>query len=67
MSWYTSNMFGSFIRKIRRDREMSQEALAIAADVTRQTIMQLESHGSCNIKTAFKLCKALGVEHIPVE
>ncbi|HZQ26601.1 MAG TPA: helix-turn-helix transcriptional regulator [Acidimicrobiales bacterium] len=54
---------GRRIREMRDDRSMSQEALALSADVHRTYIAQLES-GMRNpsLETTAKLALALGVD-----
>lgn len=54
---------GKTIRKYRKERKMSQEALARAADVSFPTIVKIESGETPNpsVDTANKIAKALGV------
>ncbi|MDP3794330.1 MAG: helix-turn-helix transcriptional regulator [bacterium] len=54
---------GKTIRKYRQDKEMSQEALARAANLSLPTIVKIESGETPNpsIDTVKKLAAALGV------
>jgi len=54
---------GKTIRKYRQDKEMSQEALARAADLSLPTIVKIESGETPNpsIDTVKKVAVALGV------
>lgn len=54
---------GKTIRKYRQDKEMSQEALARAADLSLPTIVKIESGETPNpsIDTVKKVAAALGV------
>jgi len=54
---------GKTIRKYRQGKEMSQEALARAADLSLPTIVKIESGETPNpsIDTVQKIAKAFGV------
>ena len=54
---------GKTIRKYRQEKEMSQEALARAADLSLPTIVKIESGETPNpsIDTVKKIAVALGV------
>mgnify|MGYP001561329759 FL=1 len=54
---------GKTIRKYRQAKEMSQEALARAADLSLPTIVKIESGETPNptIDTVKKIAKALGI------
>ena len=54
---------GKTIRKYRQEKEMSQEALARAADLSLPTIVKIESGETPNpsIDTVKKIAAALGV------
>jgi len=54
---------GKTIRKYRQEKEMSQEALARAADLSLPTIVKIESGETPNpsIDTVQKIAKAFGV------
>ncbi len=51
------------IKQLRKERGLSQEALARASCVSRTTISHLETHAerATSILTLFKLAQALGV------
>ena len=52
--------FGSALRDLRNQRELSQEALAFEAELARNYISQLElGSKSPSLRTIFKLCKVL--------
>ncbi|SMC27738.1 DNA-binding transcriptional regulator, XRE-family HTH domain [Andreprevotia lacus DSM 23236] len=54
--------FGIALRKLRKQRKLSQEKLALEADVERNYISLLElGRNSASIKVIFKLAKVLGV------
>lgn len=54
--------FGRVLRKLRNERQLSQEALALDADLQRNYISLLErGRNSASIKTLFKLAPILGV------
>lgn len=54
--------FGRALRKLRKNREMSQEALAFEASVERNYISLLElGRNSASVNVIFKLAKALEV------
>ena len=55
--------FGTHIRQIRLDKNLTQEQLADLAGVSENTIVTLES-GKLNttVATCFDIAKALGVE-----
>ncbi len=54
--------FGLVLRKLRKQRELSQEELAHKADLERNYISLLElGRNSASVKTIFKLAQALGV------
>jgi transcriptional regulator with XRE-family HTH domain len=53
-------VFGVTLREIRLSKEMSQEALAFEAELTRNYISQLElGEKSPSLRSLFKLCAAL--------
>ena len=53
-------VFGATLREIRLGKEMSQEALAFEAELTRNYISQLElGEKSPSLRSLFKLCLAL--------
>lgn len=54
---------GKTIRKYRQEKEMSQEALARAADLSLPTVVKIESGETPNpsIDTVQKIAKAFGV------
>ena len=54
--------FGVVLRKLRHDRELSQEALAFEANLQRNYISLLERGvNSASLRTIFKLAKVLRV------
>ncbi|AVG16053.1 XRE family transcriptional regulator [Chromobacterium vaccinii] len=54
--------FGRALRKLRKSRELSQEALAFEAGIERNYISLLElGRNSASVNVLFKLAKALGV------
>ena len=54
--------FGMVLRKLRRERGLSQETLAFDAEVDRNYISLLElGRNSASVKTIFKLAPALGL------
>ncbi len=54
--------FGQALRKLRADRELSQEALALECDFDRTYISLLERGiQSPTLRTMFKLCRVLQV------
>lgn len=54
--------FGVVLRKLRLDRELSQEALALDAGLQRNYISLLERGvNSASLRTIFKLSQVLGV------
>lgn len=54
--------FGVVLRKLRHERELSQEALALDADLQRNYISLLErGANSASLKTIFKLAQSLGI------
>jgi transcriptional regulator with XRE-family HTH domain len=54
--------FGVVLRTLRRERQLSQEDLALEAGLQRNYISLLERGlNSASIKTIFKIAKALGV------
>ncbi len=54
--------FGQVLRELRKDRGLSQEALALESDLERNYISLLElGRNSASLKTIFKLAIALGV------
>jgi transcriptional regulator with XRE-family HTH domain len=54
--------FGIVLRELRKQRNLSQEALAHDADVERNYISLLElGRNSASIKMIFKLAPALGI------
>ena len=59
-----SNNLSTIIRKLREKQELSQEKLARLADVSNNTIVNIEAGKQKNptIDTLTKIAKALGVE-----
>lgn len=54
--------FGRVLRKLRKNREMSQEALAFEAGVERNYVSLLElGRNSASVNVIFKLAKALEI------
>lgn len=54
--------FGAVLRSLRKQRELSQETLALNAEVERNYISLIElGKNSPSIRILFKLCKALDV------
>jgi transcriptional regulator with XRE-family HTH domain len=54
--------FGRALRKLRKQKKLSQEALALDADIERNYISLLElGRFSASIKIVFKLARALGI------
>lgn len=54
--------FGLVLRKLRKERGLSQEALALDADLQRNYISLLERGvNSASIRTIFRLSRALSV------
>jgi len=54
--------FGIVLRKLRKERGFSQEALAFEAGIERNYISLLElGRNSVSVKMIFKLAKALGI------
>lgn len=57
-----SREFGMVLREMRLRRNLSQEALALEADVQRNFVSLIElGHNQPTITTLFKLCFALDV------
>jgi transcriptional regulator with XRE-family HTH domain len=58
-----SAVFGRILREQRMARGVSQESLALTADVDRTFVSQMERGiRQPSITTLIKLCKALGVQ-----
>jgi transcriptional regulator with XRE-family HTH domain len=54
--------FGDVLRAVRRERKLSQEALALDAGVERNYVSLLElGKNSASIRMLFKLCSALDI------
>ena len=54
--------FGDVLRAVRRERKLSQEALALDAGVERNYVSLLElGKNSVSIRILFKLCFALDI------
>lgn len=54
--------FGDVLRSLRRARGLSQEALALEADMQRNYVSLLElGKNSASVRVIFKLCAVLGV------
>jgi transcriptional regulator with XRE-family HTH domain len=54
--------FGDVLRALRRERGLSQEGLALEADLERNFISLLElGRNSASIRTLFKLCGVLAI------
>lgn len=63
----TAVIFGSILRRLRRDRDLSQEALAIDAGLSTNHISQMERGSrSPTLKTMLALCQALKVSFIEI-
>jgi hypothetical protein len=56
--------FGHIVREKRGERTLFD--VAVAAGVKPQSIGRLEKAGSCQLRIAMKICKALGIQSIPV-
>jgi len=55
-------IFGSVVRRLRRDQDLSQEALAFEAGLAPNHVSQIESgHRSPTFKTMLALCRALRI------
>jgi transcriptional regulator with XRE-family HTH domain len=58
----TSQAFGRVLRTLRQERGMSQEALALEANIQRNFVSLIErGHNQPTITTIFKLSAALGI------
>jgi len=57
-------MYLKNLAKLRKEKKLTQEALARKADISYHTLIKLESGGIKNpkIETVIKLAKALGVK-----
>jgi DNA-binding XRE family transcriptional regulator len=55
------NKLGKRIRKLRRDKEMSQEELAAEAGLHRAYMWEIEKGRNISVKTAYKIARALGI------
>lgn len=54
--------FGLVVKKLRQEQKLSQESLAIAANLDRSFLSQLETgHKQPSLLTIFQLAQALGV------
>jgi len=54
---------GEVLRAVRKERGLSQEALALEAGVERNYVSLIElGRSSPSIRVVFKLCKVLGVQ-----
>ena len=54
--------FGQVLRELRKQKGLSQEQLALEADLQRNYVSLLERGlNSASLKTIFKLCPVLGV------
>jgi DNA-binding XRE family transcriptional regulator len=56
-----SDVFVPYLRSWRADKGMTQEELAAAADVSRNTVLRAEAGGAVNVRTLAKLARALGI------
>ncbi len=56
-----SDVFVPYLRSWRADKGMTQEELAAAADVARNTVLRAEAGGAVNVRTLAKLARALGI------
>ncbi len=54
-------VFVPYLRSWRADKGMTQEELAAAADVARNTVLRAEAGGAVNVRTLAKLARALGI------
>lgn len=57
-------MYWETIRKVRRDRKMTQSDLERESGVSRRTIQKIESGGQTTIGALSKICACLGLELI---
>jgi ribosome-binding protein aMBF1 (putative translation factor) len=63
-----SMTFGQFIRSSREQRGMSRWKLKEESQIGITQIKRLEEGSkSCDIRTAYRLCKALNIENINTE
>lgn len=53
---------GEVIRKERREKDVSQEAMALILKVSRRTYQRIEKTGSFKLVQLEKVCSALGLE-----
>jgi transcriptional regulator with XRE-family HTH domain len=59
-------LLGNYFRSRRAEMKMSQFDLALASGIQHGTISALERRGSCSLKKAVQIAKALGLDSIPV-
>ena len=52
---------GSRLKELRLDKGLSQEKLAQAADISKQTVVNIENGADANVSTIRKLATALNV------
>lgn len=57
--------FGHLVRERRGKRSLFE--VAVAAGVKPQSICRLEKEGSCQLRVAMRVARALGLDAIPVE
>lgn len=55
---------GHFIKQMRQQRNMTQEDLAIAANISRSTLSLLERGSSGNLKTLIQILRILEAIHL---
>ena len=58
----TSERLGQNIKRIRTSKNLTQQYIATAVGVTKQTISKLEKHGTANQATIDRIAKALFVD-----
>lgn len=54
--------FGDRIERLRKEKNLTQEELAVKAGLHRAYFWDIESGRNVSIKTAYKIAKALGVK-----
>ncbi|MDD2005657.1 helix-turn-helix domain-containing protein [Pseudomonas putida] len=53
--------FGARIGEVRKLKQLSQDELAVGADCSRRTIINLEAGGSVSLHTVFRVFACLGL------
>ena len=62
------NNFSKMIAARRAEiKDMTILKLAIVSGISPQSVFNIEHGNGCNLKSAIALCKALGINSIPVE